>query len=55
MKEEKYDNTPTCDECEADFERNIDTIVGEVEDYSRADHRDKKKEVEEAFEERDKE
>lgn len=39
-----------CDECEKDFERNIDRIVNEVDGYTEKDRHDKRKEVEKAFE-----
>lgn len=42
-----------CDQCEQDFERNIDRIVDQVDGYSQKEHRDKRNEVEDAFDGRE--
>lgn len=42
-----------CDQCQQDFDRNIDRMVNEVDGYTERDSRDKHNEVEKAFEGRE--
>lgn len=42
-----------CDQCQQDFDRNIDRMVNEVDGYTEQDSRDKHSEVEKAFEGRE--
>lgn len=45
MKDEKT----TCTPCEQNFEKNVDRLVGQVENYTEKDRVKKEREVEEAF------
>jgi len=47
------DEQTTCTPCEQNFENKVDELVGQVEDYSEKDRRQKEREVEEAFSKRD--
>ncbi len=42
-----------CDQCQQDFDRNIDRMVNEVDGYTEQDSLDKRSEVEKAFEGRE--
>lgn len=46
MKENKE---TTCTPCEQNFEKKVDELVDQVEDYSEKDRKQKEHEVEEAF------
>ncbi|MCD7962727.1 MAG: hypothetical protein LUF90_04075 [Rikenellaceae bacterium] len=48
MKNDQINNE-SCDTCNEDFQRGVDSIVDRVDGYNRKEHRNKKKEVEEAF------
>ena len=41
----------TCEPCEANFQKNLDKMVNNVEDYSQEKHNRKKEELDAAFDE----
>lgn len=42
-------NTPGCEPCEQMFEKRVETMVDDVEHYSKTDHDNRQKEVADAF------
>ena len=47
--ERRKDEKTTCTPCEQNFEKNVDRLVGQVENYTEKDRVKKEREVEEAF------
>lgn len=45
----KNENNRQCDPCEQTFENNVEKIVDEVEGYTSADRKERRKEVDDAF------